>query len=90
MSSTELVVKAGRANADLLNFGSVTGWWIFQAASVFITAWMGDVQYHSCGRFHLCLLFVIATLSKYPEADDNSHAPSVRSLSLPVKKVITS
>ena len=25
MSSTELVVKAGHTNADLLNFGSVTG-----------------------------------------------------------------
>lgn len=88
MSSTELVVKAGHADADLLNFGSVTGWWTFWAASVFITAWMGDVQYHSCGHFHLCLLFAIAT--QYPEADDNSHVPSVRSLSLPVKKVITS
>lgn len=63
MSSTELVVKAGHTNADLLNFGSVTGWWTFWAASVFITAWMDDVPYHSCSHFHLCLLFVIATLS---------------------------
>lgn len=63
MSSTELVVRTGHTDADLLNFGSVSGWWTFWAASVFITAWMGDVQYHSCGHFHVCLLFVIATQS---------------------------
>lgn len=63
MSFTERVVKAGHTDADLLNFGSVTGWWTFWAASVFIMAWMGDVQYHGCGHFHLCLLFTVATLS---------------------------
>lgn len=90
MLSTEIVVRAGHTNAESAKFWVsntlVSGFW---SARVFITAWIGIIQNHRCSQFQICLLLVIATL-EYPGLDGISHVPSLRSLSLPGEKVITS
>lgn len=89
MSFTEIVVRAGHTNAESANL----------LVSIRLVDLVGSQRVYYCFDRHYSVsqlsqgsvLFAVCdSNTEYPELGGISHVPSVRSLSLPVEKVITS